>query len=70
MLSEKEQKALKHTHYGPISIVPVMKTEIKALVQENGTLKGQLQALAEQVKEQTEQIQALQTITALLLSQK
>ena len=69
-LSEKEQKALKHTHYGPISIVPVMKTEIKALVQENGTLKGQLQALAEQVKEQTEQIQALQTLTALLLSQK
>ena len=70
MLSEKEQKSLKHTHYGPISIVPVMKTEIKALVQENGTLKGQLQALAEQVKDQTEQIQALQTITALLLSQK
>ena len=70
MLSEKEQKSLKHTHYGPISIVPVMKTEIKALVQENGTLKGQLQALAEQVKEQTEQIQALQTITALLLNQK
>ncbi len=69
-LSEKEQKALKHTHYGPISIVPVMKTEIKALVQENGALKGQVQVLAEQVKAQNEQIQALQQITAQLLNRK
>ena len=69
-LSEKEQKELKHTHYGPISIVPVMKTEIKALVQENGTLKGQVQALVEQVKVQNEQIQALQQITAQLLNRK
>ena len=69
-LSEQEQKALKHTHYGPISIVPVMKTEIKALVQENGTLKGQVQALVEQVKVQNEQIQALQQITAQLLNRK
>ena len=69
-LSEKEQKELKHTHYGPISIVPVMKTEIKALVQENGALKGQVQALVEQVKVQNEQIQALQQITAQLLNRK
>lgn len=69
-LSEQEQKALKHTHYGPISIVPVMKTEIKALVQENGTLKGQVEALVEQVKVQNEQIQALQQITAQLLNRK
>ena len=69
-LSEKEQKELKHTHYGPISIVPVMKTEIKALVQENGTLKDQVQVLAEQVKAQNEQIQALQQITAQLLNRK
>ena len=69
-LSEKEQKELKHTHYGPISIVPVMKTEIKALVQENGALKDQVQVLAEQVKAQNEQIQALQQITAQLLNRK
>ena len=69
-LSEKEQTDLKHTHYGPISIVPVMKTEIKLLVQENRTLKGQVEALVEQVKVQNEQIQALQQITAQLLNRK